>query len=885
MGVRRARWDPGRDVHLGRRTRGSRTAAGQLLARTLPVASGGRLRRDNGGRLVSSQRLRPVRHGRQRLGADAGLVCSAPLVRLAGLLHAARPTRGNRGGQLRPRTAAVSAAPQGRQGRFVPVRGQLLSALPARGATTADGRLRDEPHRVPVCGRRLTRRRPHSTGRASRDAAPPVDVGDARDIAAVLRRAGGDASGDRGCRGGHVAARVSSRGQLKALSSPTVSETAPDHPWGVVTPEPVRGTFSARPVTAARGLAMDAYPPIEDHGLVGDLQTAALVTKDGSVDWFCCPRFDSPSVFGSLLDSGRGGRFRISPTTTSYHSRQLYFPDSAILITRFMSEDGVGEVVDFMPVTGAQPTDNHRLVRMVRCVRGEMSFEIEVSPRFDYGRLAHESTVTDNGAVFRADGVTLTMHAIRNSGDEHLARFANGQGRDVRGTLSLRAGQTRGVVLESAADGPPREISVAEAEALLEQTGAFWRGWLAQSTYTGRWRETLQRSAITLKLMTYAPTGGIVAAPTAGLPEQVGGERNWDYRYTWVRDGSFSVYALLGMGFTEEAAAFCGWLRDRVQEKVGGDGGPLNIMYRVDGASDLKEESLDHWEGYRGSSPVRIGNGAMDQVQMDIYGEALDSMYFADQHGIELDHKSWLALRDVVDWLVDNWDQKGAGIWETRGGAQDFTYGRLMSWGAFDRALRLATRRGRPAATGAWTGQRDAIYDQIMDRGWSAGRGAFVQHYGAEVLDSSLLRMATVGFISPNDPMWASTLDAMDDELVTDSLVYRYDPSASPDGLRGSEGTFSLCTFNYVDALANAGRLDDARLTFEKMLTYANHLGLYSEEIGSSGEQLGNFPQAFTHLALIDAAITLDEALTRQKQLSGGIQVPVSFAGAAGAAM
>jgi GH15 family glucan-1,4-alpha-glucosidase len=630
---------------------------------------------------------------------------------------------------------------------------------------------------------------------------------------------------------------------------------------------------------------MNAYPPIEDHGLIGDLQTAALITKDGAIDWFCCPRFDSPSVFGSLLDIGRGGEFRVAPTVDEYKSRQLYFPDSAVLITRFMSEEGVGELVDFMPVTGTRPSDNHRLFRILRCVRGEMTFGVDVSPRFDYGRLRHDTTVTDNGAVFRADGITLTLHVIRDPGDEHLTQLSEGDGGDLHGTLALRAGQTRGVVLESAADGPPREVSVAEADAVLQQTGAYWRRWLSQSTYDGRWRETLHRSAIALKLMTYAPTGGIVAAPTAGLPEQVGGERNWDYRYTWVRDGSFSVYALLGMGFTEEAAAFCGWLRDRVQEKVGGEtgGGPLNIMYRVDGSSDLKEESLEHWEGYRGSSPVRIGNGAMDQVQMDIYGEALDSVYFADQHGIELDHKGWLALRDIVDWLADNWDQKGAGIWETRGGDQDFTYGRLMSWVAFDRALRLATRRGRPAATGTWTDQRDAVYDQIMSRGWSTSRAAFVQHYGAEVLDSSLLRMATVGFISPSDPMWTSTLRAMDDELVTDSLVYRYDPSASPDGLQGSEGTFSLCTFNYVDALAKAGRLDDARLTFEKMLTYANHVGLYSEEIGSSGEQLGNFPQAFTHLALIDAAITLDEALTRQGRQGAGIVVPVTFEGAAAA--
>ena len=608
---------------------------------------------------------------------------------------------------------------------------------------------------------------------------------------------------------------------------------------------------------------MDDYPPIEDHGLIGDLQTAALVTKDGSIDWFCCPRFDSPSVFGGLLDSGRGGHFRVSPTTSDYTARQMYFPDSAILITRFMTEGGVGEVVDFMPVTGSQPTDHHRLVRMVRCVRGEMSFAIDISPRFDYGRLSHDTTVTENGATFRADGVSLTLHALRDPSDEHLARFAQ-DGQDVRGSVTLRAGQVRGVVLETAAEGGPREVSVAEAEQLLSETGDFWRRWLAQSTYEGRWRESLQRSAITLKLMTYLPTGGIVAAPTAGLPEQVGGERNWDYRYTWVRDGSFSVYALLGMGFTEEAAAFCGWLRDRIEEKVGGEGGPLNIMYRVDGSSDLKEESLEHWEGYRGSSPVRIGNGAMDQVQMDIYGEAMDSIYFADQHGIEMDHSGWVALRVMLDWLVDHWDRPGAGIWEIRGGPQDFTYGRVMSWVAFDRALRLATSRGRPAATGTWAAQRDAIYEQVMTRGWSTGRQAFVQHFKTEVLDSSLLRAATVGFISPQDPMWVSTLQAMDAELVTDSLVYRYDPSAAPDGLEGSEGTFSLCTFNYVDALARAGRLPEARLTFEKMLTYANHLGLYAEEIGATGEQLGNFPQAFTHLALIDAAITMDDALNRQ---------------------
>ncbi len=614
---------------------------------------------------------------------------------------------------------------------------------------------------------------------------------------------------------------------------------------------------------------MKDYPPIAEHGLIGDLQTAALVTTDGSIDWYCCPRFDSPSVFGSLLDAQSGGHFRISPAAGNYTTKQLYFPDTAVLITRFLTEGGVGELIDFMPPSGKQVTDNHRLVRMMRCVRGHISFDVDISPRFDYGRQSHETHLTEHGAVFANHDLTLTLHMVRDAGDERRARIRTTDDGGIHGTFEMVAGEQRGVVLESAADGPPREISTADFNALLDQTAGFWRDWLSQSTYTGRWREALNRSAVALKLMTYAPTGAVVAAPTAGLPEQVGGERNWDYRYTWIRDASFSIYALLGMGFKQEAVEFCQWLRDRVEEKAGADG-PLNIMYRVDGSSDLVEESLDHWEGYRGSSPVRIGNGASGQRQMDIYGEAVDSLYFADKHGIEMGHRGWIAARDLIDWLSDHWDQPCEGIWETRGGQKDFTYGRVMSWTAFDRAIRLATGHARPADLKKWTSARDAIYDQVWDKGWSNERGAFVQHYGDKVLDSSLLRMATVGFITPHDPQWTSTLKAMDDELVTDSLVYRYDPAASPDGLAGDEGTFSLCTFNYVDALARAGRLEDARLTFEKMLTYANHVGLYSEEIGLNGEQLGNFPQAFTHLALIDSALTLNAALDGKTPSSRG---------------
>ena len=608
------------------------------------------------------------------------------------------------------------------------------------------------------------------------------------------------------------------------------------------------------------------HPLIADHGFIGDLQTAALVGTDGGIDWFCAPRFDSPTVFGALLDRKRGGHFRIRPAAGNSTSKQLYFPDTAILITRFMTGAGVGEVIDFMPVAdGALPAGTHRLVRLVRCVRGEMTFAIDLAPRFDYGREPFETHLTPDGVVFEGPRTAMTVCLIREPDDERLARSWVVDG-DVRSEITLSAGQMRGLVLQTGTAGPLRQVRVAEAWHLFDDTVQFWADWLAQSTYTGRWREAVHRSAITLKLMTYAPTGALVAAPTAGLPEEIGGTRNWDYRYTWVRDASFSVYSLLSLGFRDEAGALGRWLRDRVAEQAERDGGgPLNVMYRVDGSSDLTEETLDHWEGYLGSAPVRIGNDAAGQLQLDIYGEALDSIYRADRMGLTIGHQGWTGICDLLDWLCKNWDQPDEGIWETRGGRKDFTYGRLMCWVALDRGIRLANNYGRPAPLERWQRERDAIYTQIMDRGWSPTRRAFRQHYTSDVLDASLLRMPTVGFITPTDPMWAATLRAVDAELVTDSLVYRYDPAASPDGLRGAEGTFSLCTFAYVSALALAGQPDKARLTFEKMLTYANHVGLYSEEIDLTGQQIGNFPQAFTHLALIDAAITLDEALTNRR--------------------
>ncbi|WP_448810486.1 glycoside hydrolase family 15 protein [Agromyces bauzanensis] len=606
----------------------------------------------------------------------------------------------------------------------------------------------------------------------------------------------------------------------------------------------------------------DDYPNIADHGLIGDLQCAALVATNGTIDWFCFPRFDSPSVFASLLDRERGGYCSIRPATDDYVTRQLYLPNTTILITRFMTEAGVGEVIDFMPIAEGPATDRHRLVRLIRVVRGSMDFVVEIEPRFDYGRASHTIDLREDGAVFASDDATLTVRRV----GEPILRGTERAGHvelvdDVlRVTATLNAGEITGILFESGV-GEPSPVSRDDVVDMFLATRQYWRDWNNRSTYRGRWREMVARSAMTLKLMTYAPTGALVAAPTAALPEQVGGERNWDYRYTWIRDASFSVYALLGLGYTEEAEAFVGWLMDRIHESVGKSSGPLKIMYRVDGSSDLVEETLDHLDGYRGSKPARIGNGAADQLQLDIYGEAMDSIHLADSHGLQLPHVGWTQVADMLDWVCDNWDRREEGIWETRGGQQKFTYGRFMCWIALDRGIRIAQSRGRPGEVTRWIEQRDAIYEQIMTKGWDEERGAFVQHQETDVLDASLLVMPLMGFIAPRDPMWLSTLDEMDEELVSDSLVYRYNPSASPDGLRGSEGTFTLCSFWYVDALARSGRLDDAQFTFEKMLTYANHLGLYAEEIGLTGEQLGNFPQAFSHLSLINAAVNLDYQL------------------------
>jgi len=609
-----------------------------------------------------------------------------------------------------------------------------------------------------------------------------------------------------------------------------------------------------------------AYQPIENYGIIGDLHTVALVGTNGSIDWLCLPRFDSPSVFAAILDDGKGGRFKIEPAAPEFNPKQFYWPETNVLVTRFFSPGGVGEITDFMPVKGSIIANDHRhVIRRVSVMRGSMAFRMECTPAFNYARDAHQIKLHPEGACFHSPNLSLRLTA-------RVPLQQRGTG--VTAEFSLQEGQTVIFALQDipGGEGHAPALSRQKATAAFKQTVGFWRHWVSKSSYTGRWREMVYRSALLLKLLTYEPTGAIVAAPTCSLPEDIGGERNWDYRYTWVRDAAFTLYGLLRIGFTEEAASFMNWLEARCSELA--PDGSLQIMYGIDGRHELPEETLDHLAGYRGSRPVRIGNAASKQLQLDIYGELMDAVYLYNKYGAQISYDLWRRLRRLLNWVCEHWQGKDEGIWEVRGGPQHFLYSKLMCWVALDRGIRLAEKRSFPADRDRWLKTRDQMYEEIISKGWSRKRQAFVQHYESKSLDAANLIMPLVFFMSPSDPRMLKTIDATNTSpskggLVSNSLVYRYNLEETADGLKGEEGTFNMCTFWLVEALTRASRsdphrLEDARLMFEKMLGYANHLGLYAEETGPCGEALGNFPQAFTHLALISAAFNLDRALGKK---------------------
>jgi GH15 family glucan-1,4-alpha-glucosidase len=598
------------------------------------------------------------------------------------------------------------------------------------------------------------------------------------------------------------------------------------------------------------------YAPIEDYGIIGDLHTVALVGKDGSIDFLCLPSFDSPSVFAALLDADRGGRFQIAPRLDDAVHRQLYLPDTNVLLSRFLSDSGVAEISDFMPVEDAGVA--HNLVRRAKTVRGELCFRMRCDPRFDYARASHtleRRSDTEILFVGRSGARELVLR-LRSSVPMQVADGA------AVAQFTLGADESAWFVLEVVMADEPSPCARADyVSDAFKETVNFWRGWISRSTYKNRWREMVNRSALVLKLLTSREHGSIVAAPTFGLPETIGGVRNWDYRYSWIRDSSFTLYGLMRLGYTGEAEAFMRWMMARSQELQ--LDGSLQIMYAIDGRPVMGEETLDHFEGYLGSRPVRIGNDARTHLQLDIYGELMDSVYLYDKYGSPIGYDAWKNVVGLVDWVCDHWREKDESIWEVRGGRREFLYSRVMCWVAIDRAIRLANRRSFPASFSRWYEVRDTIYRDIYERFWDPARRGFVQHPGAATFDAAALLMPLVRFVSPTDPRWIDTLRGIEQELVSDSLVYRYRLGESfSDGLTGQEGTFSMCSFWYVECLSRMGDLHKARFFFDKMLGYANHVGLYGEELGPRAQHLGNFPQAFTHLALISAAYDLDRRLS-----------------------
>ena len=604
---------------------------------------------------------------------------------------------------------------------------------------------------------------------------------------------------------------------------------------------------------------MSGYQPIENYGIIGDLNTVALVALNGSIDFMCFPFFDSPTIFAALLDINNGGCFQINPKLDDCKNKQLYIPDTNVLLTRFLSQNGISELIDFMPVEDLY--EGKILMRRITNIKGELTYRMNCRPRFNYARSTHKANMHDNTILFESNGEDKTVIRLKSSVSLEIK---NGDG---FAEFKLGPGESADFILELVKEGKPFDYNLSElVTKKLYETMNYWKSWVDASRYKGRWRETVNRSALVLKLLTSYDHGSIIASPTFGLPEYIGGTRNWDYRYTWIRDASFTVYAFLNLGYTKEAEQFMKWVEKKCEDI--GTAGNLGLMYTIDGKNVPDEIILSNLEGYKKSSPVRIGNNANNQLQLDIYGELMDAVYLYNKYGNRISHDFWKDITQQVNWISENWNKKDEGIWEVRGGKRHFLYSRFMCWVSLDRAVRLAEMSSFPYP-GKWREERDKIFNTIFIEFWDDKRKTFAQYKDADSVDAATLLMPLIRFISPKDPRWLSTLKAIEQDLVSDSLVYRYRfKEAASDGLKSGEGTFSMCTFWYIECLSRSGQLQKARLYFEKMMGYANHLGLFSEQLGEQGEALGNFPQAFTHLGMISAALNLDRQLSDQRNLS-----------------
>ena len=595
------------------------------------------------------------------------------------------------------------------------------------------------------------------------------------------------------------------------------------------------------------------YTAIEDYGLIGNMKTVALVSKEGSIDFMSFPTFDSPTIFAKLLDAGIGGSFSVTPQMDDCKTKQLYLPGTAVLLTRFFSEDGIAELTDYMPVDQGSAKKSNAIVRQIKTVRGSITYRMKCAPAFDYARAAHTCEGKENELIFRSENKDQTV--IRLLADVPLEIVENYGFAE----FTLQQSETVYLVLECGRH-EIEEINPIEVykNTTYHETIDFWRSWSNKSSYKGRWNEEVNRSAITLKLLTSSDHGSMVAAATFSLPETLGGGRNWDYRFTWIRDAAFTMYAFLRLGYNDEATAFLQWIHDRSNEDK------LYLMYSIDGSHDLAEKELDHLEGYKNSKPVRIGNAAQDQLQIDIYGELIDTIYIYNKQHSAITYEFWEIIVQQIEQVIANWQKADHGIWEIRNVEKEFLHSRLMCWVAMDRAIKIAEHRSFPYPEKEWSDVRNEIYLDIYHNFWNEKVGAWVQFKGSDHVDASVLLMSLMHFISPREPRWLSTMDVVEKELGLDVLLYRYKNGIDKfDGLEGEEGTFNMCSFWFIEALAKSGQVTKALDSFEKMTGYANHLGLFSEQISHKAEHLGNFPQAFTHLALISAALEIDKQLDR----------------------
>lgn len=596
------------------------------------------------------------------------------------------------------------------------------------------------------------------------------------------------------------------------------------------------------------------YEPLENYGVVGNLHTIALVSMNGSIDYLPFMRIDSPTVFAGLLDNKIGGHFCIYPVNDVITAKQFYLTDTNILVTRFYTKTGIAEVMDYMPVN-----EHHfkcAIIREVKAVIGTVPFEMECIPAFDYARLKHTITKEEKGCFFSPENnkqtpLRLTSNAaIEIKDDKAIAHF------------ELKENESCYFLFEAEHSSKDRTDDVEQyLKVAFTTTFSFWKQWASKCTYSGEWKEAVMRSMLALKLLISQQYGSAVAAATFGLPEAIGGERNWDYRYTWIRDAAFTMYAFMNMGYYDEADRFIEWIKKQCTKQK------LQLLYAVDGAKELTEVELKHLEGYKGSKPVRIGNGAYDQLQIDIYGELLDTVYIFVKYARPITIEFWHEIKEQVNFIVENWKLPDHSIWEIRGKKKEFLYSRVMCWVAMDRAIKIAELCSFPYPALEWRQVRDNIYKNIFDNFWDDKKQTFVQYKGSESVDASMFMMPIVNFISPYSAYWQSTLKAIEANLVSDVLVYRYKDDGTFDGLSSKEGTFTICSFWYVQCLAKSGETEKAMMCFEKLLGYANHLGLYAEQIGMDGQHLGNFPQAFTHLSLVTAAIELSKKEQLRKKV------------------